>query len=542
MKQTPRITPLLVIILAGLLAWSAPLPKLHAQTPAEEKSAPDAAGGTELLPIPAPPLEQLEKAVAAQLLEGRKLVEKTVQSNTADAVIKARAFGQMGQLYMAYELNDAAEASLRNATTLDPSDYNWTYSLAYLLQIMGKYEDAISYYTLLIDRDPGSGLLHIRLGECRRGMNQLEPARRAYEKAYEINPDEAATLARLGEVALAEKRYQDAAALLTSALERQPGANRLHYPLAMAYRGLKDMQNARLHLSRMGKVGVQPDDPLRTHLDQLVTGYRVHIIAGKMAHAVGRPVEAIESFEKAMEAAPEMPEAYINIASPMSQLKKYRPAVGMLQKAIEIRPENETARFNLGALLAFLGDYETAAPHLLFVVEKKPDDALALLTLADLFKAQRRFDKAFTYYTRAVNLDSRFIDAWLWMSNYLINTGQYKAALTVLETAHGEQPREGVIAHALARLLAGCPDAAHRDGRRALALARKVFTASPQYEHARTLAMAYAETDQCDEAVKWQTAAIDAAVNFPEARPLLGAMNRNLNHFKTQRPCKIPSQ
>ncbi len=541
MKAIMRTTPLFILFIAGLLIGPVSPATTRAENPGEEKNTPAGPGETALLPIPSPPLDQLEKAVADQLLAGQELVEKAARSTTADAVSKARAFGQMGHLYMAYELNEAAEASLRNAVSLDPDQYNWSYSLAYLLQLMGDYDKAISFYDRLLSRHPDDSLLHNRLGECLRGLNQLEPARRAFEKAYQINPDEAATLARLGEVALAEKRFQDAVELLVSALEKQPSANRLHYPLAMAYRGLKDMQNARLHLSRMGKVGVQPKDPLKEHLEQLVTGYRVHIINGKMAHAAGRPMEAIQEFEKAIQAAPGKTTAYIDLAATLGQVRKFRSAVAMLEKALEIQPENETAHFNLGALLGFLGDYGAAAPHLQFVVRKTPDDALAHFTLADTYQAQQKFDLAFTHYLRAVNLNSTFTEAWLCMANYLIRTSQNKEALVVLETAHEEQPRDGQIAHSLARFLAGCPDAGLRDGQRALKLALAVYTANPHFEHARTLAMAFAETDRCDQAVQWQTAAIDAAVNIPEARPLLGSMNRNLNHYKTQRPCKVPA-
>ncbi len=95
------------------------------------------------------------------------------------------------------------------------------------------YDEAIPLFSRLLSSRPDSSLLYNRPGECYRGLNQPDSARRAFEEAYEINSDDAAALARPGESALAEQRFQDAADLLSSALEKQPGANRLHHPLGL---------------------------------------------------------------------------------------------------------------------------------------------------------------------------------------------------------------------------------------------------------------------------------------------------------------------
>jgi len=68
-------------------------------------------------------------------------------------------------------------------------------------------------------------------------------------------------LARLGELAVVEKQYQTAVYFLTLALQRLPDANRLHYSLGLAYRGLGDKEKARAHLAKRGSVGVKTPDP-----------------------------------------------------------------------------------------------------------------------------------------------------------------------------------------------------------------------------------------------------------------------------------------
>ena len=41
-----------------------------------------------------------------------------------------------------------------------------------------------------------------------------------------------------------------------------PEVTRLHYPLALAYRGLNDRAKAEEHLAKAGQVGLKPPDPL----------------------------------------------------------------------------------------------------------------------------------------------------------------------------------------------------------------------------------------------------------------------------------------
>jgi hypothetical protein len=72
-------------------------------------------------------------------------------------------------------------------------------------------------------------------------------------------------------------------------------------------------------------------------------------------------------------------------------------------------------------------------------------------------------------------------------------------------------PASGLLSHALARLLAACPDKSVRDGARALPLAQAVWQAQPTAAHARTVALALAELGRCAEAAQWQRTAAEQA-------------------------------
>ena len=71
-------------------------------------------------------------------------------------------------------------------------------------------------------------------------------------------------------------------------------------------------------------------------------------------------------------------------------------------------------------------------------------------------------------------------------------------------------PEEKGLVLLLARLLAAAPDAAARDGARALALATEAVAGDASLTAAETLAMALAEQGRTGEAVAWQRAAVAA--------------------------------
>lgn len=205
-------------------------------------------------------------------------------------------------------------------------------------------------------------------------------------------------------------------------------------------------------------------------------------------------------------------------------------------------PENITVRYNLGSLLTHRGDFVEAAEHLRVVAGKKPSDGGAQLALAQALLGAEEFGEAFEHFKKAAAAEPSLTPAWLEIAALLTGASQHGEAKAVLEDAHRRMPHNGPIAHALARLLAGSPILAERDGARALDLALKVFNARPGFEHARTVAMAYAEEGRCDDAVQWQNRAIDLATVSPRGATLLGMLKANLEHYRDRRPCRVPEK
>ena len=97
------------------------------------------------------------------------------------------------------------------------------------------------------------------------------------------------------------------------------------------------------------------------------------------------------------------------------------------------------------------------------------------------------------------------------LSSLLVSENRDRQARDLLDQAHRRFPNRGRTTHALARLLAACPDAGVCDGDRALKLALQVYRSTQFVAHGETVAMALAQVGRCQEAAEWQRRMVAAA-------------------------------
>jgi Flp pilus assembly protein TadD len=491
----------------------------------------------DLKEIPHPSLSGLDPEVAAQLEDARSLVDGLMGQEQAAPDEVANTYGELCRLYHAYGLSDAAIPCYANAVQLAPRDFRWSYYLARVLQDAGRLAEAEASYRRALDLQPGYVPARVHLGEILLAGNRTDEAEAVLAQALSADAKNAAAHAALGEVFLSRRQYREAVQQLETALAAAPGADRLHHPLGLAYRGLGDMEKAREHLEKAGKVGVRPADPLTDEMEALRQGSTVHLLRGRVAFRFGRYQDAAAEFRKAVQAQPDSVPARINLAAALAEAGDRKGAKEQLLEALKLAPDNGTAHFNLGTLMALEGEAAGAVVHFQEAVRLDPNDGAARVELAQALEKDGRIEEALSQYEKAVGLAPQEERGWLGGAGLLVRLGQLKDAKDVLEAAYGNLPTSGRIVHALARLLASCPDVSLRDGKRALELASKVYTAMPTATHAETAALALAESGNCENAAEWQRKAIEAArQEGPPER--VKAMEAELKRYEAGSPCR----
>ncbi len=183
------------------------------------------------------------------------------------------------------------------------------------------------------------------------------------------------------------------------------------------------------------------------------------------------------------------------------QVKDYKQTVEALNEAISDSPGLDAYYFR-GLSHLQLKNYEQAASDLTEAIRQGPPERLN-----DFYRAR----------TQAYWKLKRYTDA-----------------LADLGERVKRQPNEAEPLNYLAWCLVICPDDEYRDGKRGLELAKRACELLPTAHHWDTLAAAYAELGQFDEAVQWQEKAL-ANPDFSLQQDLEGA-KRRLQLYKEKKP------
>jgi len=490
----------------------------------------------ELVPVHFPDLSKLEPDVREQLTSFQNSLSTTVKDPATTPATLSQAYATMGEIYQAYSLNSPARECYLNAAQLAPKDFCWVYLLGKLDQQEDRFDDAIRHFEIARSLSPEYLAAAVNLGNIYLQLNRLDDASENFKTALALDENNAAAQYGLGQVALSKRNYAEAAAYFEKALARAPDANRIHYSLAMAYRGLRDDEKAKLHLALQGPVGVRTADPLIDGLQELIAGERVHLIRGRLALGAQRYAEAAAEFRKAVAAKPDSLSARLNLGAALTQTGEPGEAMTQFQEALRLDPTNTIAHYNLAVLLAGENNHEQAIAHLQSVFSVEPNDLGARFLLAQELVKSNRPEEALAEFTRIVQADPDNEEALLEQVKLLQQKRQYKQALESLEKGHARNPQKGQTVATLAYLLAASPQYDLRDGARALKLGQEVYQATGSLQHGAIVAMALAEQGRCVEAAEWQRKLIANAEQ--EKTDLLTKLRAALKQYEGGPPCR----
>jgi tetratricopeptide (TPR) repeat protein len=196
------------------------------------------------------------------------------------------------------------------------------------------YTNNETLWRTTISKNPSSWIAHNNLGAALMRMGRRDEAIVHYQKALEIDPDDAEVNSNLGSAFLQTGRTAEFIAHFNRAIEMQPRDATAHANLGAA-------------LLQMGHVE-----------------------------------EAIGHLQKALEIDPNFVEAHSNLGNAFLQTGDVNQSLAHLQRAVELDPANAAAHYNLADTSLQMGRVDEAVTHLQKVLTIDSQDLEAENSLA----------------------------------------------------------------------------------------------------------------------------------------------------------------
>jgi tetratricopeptide (TPR) repeat protein len=147
-----------------------------------------------------------------------------------------------------------------------------------------------------------------------------------------------------------------------------------------------------------------------------------------------------------------------------------------------------------------------------------------------------QYDNAISDYTKVIETDPKNADAYVLRGDTYYKQGRYDKAISDLTQATEVDPGFAEAYNVRAWLLATCPDAASRDGAKAVKLAKKALNLSRNATFLDTLAAAYAEAGQFGEAIMIELEAIQTLKKEGDEKKFLDEFNQRLTSYESHKP------
>lgn len=523
--------------------------------------------GQSLRAVPTPPTAGMEPAVQQQLAAVAEALDRATGRPEAPIAERLAAFGECGMTYAAYGQFAPARACLENASRLAPEDARWPYYLGVLAQDDGDFATAIAAFESadeLRGEDPATLL---RLGNVLLAAGEQERAEEVFRRALPVYGAIAGAHYGLGRIALDRQRIPEAIAHFEAALQRQPGASVVRYPLGQAYRRAGRLEEARRELAARGDVEVRFPDPLLAELGSRNRGSQHLISLGNEALGQKRFAMAIQAFELALVSRPEDSSTWTKTGVAHESLGGLQEAERCYRQAIAINPENARAQYNLGTLLARtarlgegIGHLEAAvrlapdAPAMAFnlaraltesgenaraievydrLLQRAPSDSEARFARALALIAVERYEEAAVELAAVVAQAPDELAPRLAEARALLNGGREAEARTRLEAAAERFPDSSEPVLLLVRTLTSAGTAGGRDAARASELAETLPVGGAEREEA--LALSLAALGRWAEAEAY---AVEAVRLSGPTDPAGERRRRCLERLRLQQPCR----
>ena len=222
----------------------------------------------------------------ARYEEAEKLGNEAIQLNADNA----RGHYWLGRSLYARKRYTEAEHALRRAAVLEsgnPDMHNW---LGNTLDAESRWEEAVLEFKEAIRLNPNAPYYHSNLASTYRHWDRPDLAESSYQRAIALAPSDLELQRLYGVFLYKLNRYEEAKAVFSKVLDREPDSWLNQQNLGAALCGLKDFAGAEASLRK--SIQLKGDEPYS------------HFKLGETLEAEGKLADALQAYEEAAKLAP----------------------------------------------------------------------------------------------------------------------------------------------------------------------------------------------------------------------------------------------
>jgi protein O-GlcNAc transferase len=308
----------------------------------------------------------------------------------ATLLVDADSYYNLGVAFQGMYHNKEAEASYRQAISINP-DYAEAYSnLGIILKEQERFDDAIFCYRQALEITPNFAEGHCNLGNVLRELGRLAEAETSYFRAIEINPDFVEAHSNLGICLKEQNRFVESEASCRRALKLRPDFTDAHGNLGAALQGQGRFAESEKSYRRAVEITPESAD--------------LHFNLGVVLQNQRRYAEAEPSYLRSLQLVPGLTKASNNLATILNILGRFSEAEIVCRRALELAPEHSEVCVNLAITLKALGRSSEAELSCRLAIKVNPDSAAAYSNLGNILQDQGRHIEAEQSYWRALEI------------------------------------------------------------------------------------------------------------------------------------------
>jgi tetratricopeptide (TPR) repeat protein/GT2 family glycosyltransferase/glycosyltransferase involved in cell wall biosynthesis len=422
------------------------------------------------------------------LSEQQEPIEESINEQSAsitlDASIKALSEIKRGDLFWAKEDLTAAIECYRQAIELDPSSATAHHKMALALKQQGNLEQASLYYRKAIslstnnsknsetsseiteneesrvgvnnlesaqlciqqalaysegkqweeaiaacDRAlqifPQMAEAHKILGNSLHRLGKVPQALEAYDRALTIQPDLVDIYVNVGSLYAGQQQWQQAISYYQKAIDIDPN-------LAIVYRNLGKICNKLGEKEKAQKYFHRAED-----LDAN-TNVNDNKKSPKLTSYQPEAIRSLISEETTpAQLKPDSPESYAKLGDFYAEKQQWQEAVFFYKQTIKIEPKFPEAYRNLARIYNNLGQSEESSEFLFQALMLEPNKTRSeqYFSLGNVFRQQRKNERAIACYRQAIQLRSEFSEAYLALGEVLNDSSETEKAIACYREA-----------------------------------------------------------------------------------------------------------